>query len=81
MAEPEGMDARKAASLVKTHFVHLYGYIADISFRLASVEKNGAEDTWVVKCEFVTPGNPAKPTKYEVKINIKSGQVVQINEI
>ena len=74
------IDAAKAAAVARTHAISVSGNLATYTFKLSSVERNTDPNVWKVHCEYLSRPSDAGPTKYLVKVNVASGEVVSIQQ-
>ncbi len=79
MVYNDEIDAKKATSLVRNYLIENYGALAEYTFRLLSVQKNTHDNVWIVKCQVLTNPSDKNPTEYNIKVNIQTGEFIDIN--
>ena len=77
----ENIDARIAVKKVKSFFQEQSGPLGTIYFKIISVKPNDKEGIYYVKCSFYQNPTATKPSTYETKVNIKTGQIIRAEEI
>lgn len=74
------VDAGRASELVKLYFDRINAPAGAISFKIEDVKQNGGKDLWIVRCSFFVSINSTKRTVYEVKLDVKKGMFLSIQE-
>ncbi|MFQ5620942.1 MAG: hypothetical protein ACE5FT_03795 [Candidatus Nanoarchaeia archaeon] len=81
MMEGMELDAAEATRIVRAYFQEQSGPVGVLFFRVESVKPNSKEDVYIVRCSFYpAPGTP-QPTRYEVKVNTKTKNIIDVQEL
>ncbi|MFH1234924.1 MAG: hypothetical protein V1493_04920 [Candidatus Diapherotrites archaeon] len=79
--EDKADDAGKATEITKNYLEKAHGNLGLLLFRIEQVKPNTKEHVWLVRCSVFTSLGSSKRTYYELKVNIKTGRVEEVNKI
>lgn len=75
------IDAAEATRIVRGYFEEQSGPLGVLFFRVESVTPNTEEGVYKVRCSFYpTPGS-SKLSRYEVRVNIDTREIVDVIEL
>ncbi len=76
----QAVDGRVATHLVREYFQEIHGNWM-LMFKIQKVERNTDPGVWKINCSFFTSPGQSKPLEYFVKVNVKNGSMVQVEEL
>ena len=79
--EKKQIDARIATRTVKEYFHEQSGPMGVLFFKVESVRPNSQEGVYYVRCGFYSNPGANKPSRYEVKVNINTGNIINVEEL